>query len=154
MMPDSTAILWAAWFTAIVTVGAAIVTGWVGLRDRFTHMSGAADIHAAADILVVELANRGAGVVLVTGAYWRIGWFKPEIVPVLVPKERLPLRIESQQGASFPIFFSEVHRSLLCAARDRQRPMALIVRTVTAGEVRCVLTRDARQWIASRTATA
>ncbi len=151
-MPDSTAILWAAWFTAIVTVGAALVAGWVGLRERFTHLSGAADIPAGADILVVELANRGAGVVLVTGAYWRIGWFKPEIVPVLVPKEQLPLRIESQQGATFPILFSEVHRSLVSAARDRQGPVALIVRTVTAGEVRCALTRDARQRIALRAA--
>ena len=146
-MPDSTAILWAAWFTAIATVGAAIVAGWVGLRDRWTHLIGAADIYRGADILVVELANRGSSCVLVTEAYWRIGWFKPEIVPVSVPKEQLPLRIESQQGASFPIVFNDVHRSLICAARDRQGRVALIVRTATAGEVRCALTRDARQWM-------
>lgn len=162
-MPDSTAILWAAWFTLIATVGAAVVAGWAGLRDCLTHLSGAADLsrqghpahfYCGADILVVELANRGGGCVLVTDVYWRIGWFKPEIVPVSVPKAQLPLRIESEQGASFPIVFSEAHRSLVCAARQRQGqgPVALIVRTVTAGEVRCVLTRDARQWIASRAA--
>ncbi len=156
MMPDSTAILWAAWFTAIATLGAAIAAGWVGLRDRLTHLSGAADlsrqghpahVYCGADILVIELANRGAGVVLVTDAYWRIGWFKPAIVPVSVPKEQLPLRIESQQGASFPIIFTDAHRSLVCAARERQGPAALIVRTATAGDVRCALTREARQWM-------
>jgi len=162
-MPDSTAILWAAWFTAIATAGAAIVAGWVGLRDRWTHLIGAADlsrrgfpahIHCGADILIVELANRGVSCVLVTGAYWRIGRFKPEIVSASVPKEQLPLRIESQQGASFPIVFNDLHRTLLCAARARHGPVALIVRTTTAGEVRCALTRDARQWIFARGASA
>ncbi len=161
MTPDSTAILWAAWFTAIATIGAAVVAGWFGLRDRLTHVIGAADlsrqghpahIDGGEEILVVELANRGASGVLVTEAYWRIGWLKPEIVPASVPKEQLPLRIESQQGASFPIVVNDVHRSLICAAWDEQGSVALIVRTATVGEVRCALTRDARQWISSRAA--
>jgi hypothetical protein len=158
-MPDSTAILWAAWFTAIATIGAAVVAGWLGFRDRLTHLSGAADLsrqgHAAhiysgADILIIELANRGVSRVVVAGAYWCIGWFKPDILAVSVPKERLPLRIESQHGASFPIVLNDVHRTLICAARKRNRSVALIVRTTTGGEVRCRLTRDARQWISSR----
>ncbi len=161
MTPDSTAILWAAWFTATATIGAAVIAGWVGFRDRLTHVIGAADlsrqghpahIDGGEEILVVELANRGASGVLVTGAYWRIGWFKPEIVPASVPKEHLPLRIESHQGASFPIVFNDVHRSLVCAAREGQGRVALIVRTATVGNVRCALTRDARQWIFSRAA--
>jgi|SRR5208283_4915175 len=103
MMPDSTAILWAAWFTLFATVGAAVIAGWAVLRDRLARLSGAADlsrqghpahVHCGADILVVELANRDAACVLVTDVHWRIGWFKPKIVPASVPKAHLPLQIE------------------------------------------------------------
>lgn len=158
-MPDSTAILWTAWLTLIATGGVAVAVGWLGARDRWTYLSGTADlspqghavdIYNGVDILIVELANRGLNSVVVTGAYWRIGWFKPNIVPVAVPKEQLALRIESQHGASFPIVLNEMHITLICAARERKGPVALIVRTTTGGEVRCGLTRDARQWISSR----
>ena len=157
-MPDSTAILSATWLTAIAVIGALVVAVWVALRDRWTRLSGAADLskhrHAAhicgdAEVLIVELENRGVSRVVVTGAYWRIGWFKPDRVPVSVPKVELLSRVESRHGTSFPIVLDDVHRTLISAARDRQRPVALIVRTTIGGEVRCGLTRAARRWISS-----
>lgn len=155
-MPDSTAILWAVWLTAFATVGAALAAGWFGLRDRWTHLNGAAELpthphaahaHSDAAVLIVELANRGTCSVVVTGAYWRVGWLKPAIVAVAVPDERLPLRIESHHGAAFPIVVNAAHRTLFRAARARRARVALIVSTTTAGEVRCGLSRGARSSI-------
>lgn len=155
-MPDSAAILWAAWVTAIATISATVVAAWLGLRDRWTQLSAAADLsrqkHAAhvystADILIVELANRSASGVVVTAAYWRIGWFKPDILAASVSKQQLPLRIESKHGASFPIVVDDIRRALIRAARERKGPVALIVRTTTGGKVRCELTPDAKQSI-------
>ena len=157
-MPDSTAILWAAWATAIVTVGAAVAAVWVGLRDHWTQLHGAADLsrkehvpHSRddAEILVVALVNRGITRMIVTGAYWRIGWFKPETVAASVLKEQMPLPIEARRDASFPIVLNDMQRTLILAARKRKRPVTLIVRTTTGDEVRCGLTRDARQWISA-----
>jgi len=38
-MLDSTAVLWAAWFTAIVTISAAVAAVWLVARDRWTHLT-------------------------------------------------------------------------------------------------------------------
>jgi len=103
-----------------------------------------------ADILIVEVSNRGVSRIIVTGAYWRVGWLNPEIVAVFVPNEHLPVRIESRHGVSFPIALNDMRRALIAAVRERTGPVALIVRTTTGDDVRCQLTRDARQWISWR----
>ena len=158
VIPDSTAILWAARITAIVVLVAAIAAVWVALRDHLTQLRGAADlsrkehiphIHGDAEILIVELVNRGVNRLIVTGAYWRIGWFKPETVAASVVREQMPLPIEARRDACFPIVLNDTQRTLIFSARKRMSRVALIVRTTTGDEVRCGLTRNVRQWIST-----
>lgn len=155
-MPDSTALLWTAWLTAIGTIGAAAIVGWLGLREHRTRLIGAAnlarsghnaDVESREDTLIIDLSNRGTSRVVITEVYWRIGWLKPDIVRAPIARARLPLRIESQHGASLLIVLGEVHVARLGAARQRKGPLALVARTTTGSEVRCTLTREARQWV-------
>jgi hypothetical protein len=153
-MPDSTALLWTVWLTAGTTIGAAVIVGWLGLRERRTRLTGAAnvarlghlaDVADGEDTLVIDLSNLGTGRVVITEMYWRIGWLKPDIVPAPIARARLPLRIESQHGASLLIALGELRVAQLGAVRQRKRRLALVARTMTGSEVRCTLTRDARQ---------
>jgi hypothetical protein len=155
-MPDSTALLWTVWLTAIAIIGAAVIVGWLGLRERRTRLIGAAtlarsghdaNVDGRDNMLIIELANGDTSRVVISEVYWRIGWLKPDIVRAPIARVRLPLRIESQHGASFLIVPGAVHAAPLGAARQRKGRLALMVRTTAGSEVRCTLTRDARRWV-------
>lgn len=152
-MPDSTALLWTVWVTAVITIGAAVIVGWLGLRERRTRLIGAANIsrlghHAdvvdGEDTLIIDLSNLGTSRVVITEMVWRIGWLKRDIVPAPVARARLPLRIESQHGASLLIVLGELRIAQRGAVRQRKGRLTLLARTTTGSEVRCTLTREAR----------
>ncbi len=158
-MPDSTALLWTVWLTAIAIIAGAVIVGWLGLRERRTRLVGTAilarsghdaDIDGREDMLIIELANGGTSRVVITEVYWRIGWLNPALVSAPIARARLPLRIESQHGASLPIVLGAVHVARPGAARQRKGRLALVVRTTAGSEVRCTLTRDAVRAISRR----